>query len=1023
MIKDCPVTLEDTNVAKSIWGKDIAALKGKTTRSKPDPVAKDFVKVPKELMKLHKHVFLTADIFFVNKIPFFLSLSRKIYFTAATHLKSRKVAEIFKAFKEIYVYYLQRNFRITVVHVDGEFAPLQPLIESIPGGPQVNLTSADEHVPDIERRIRVVKERTRAMRHSLPYRRIPVLLMIHMVLNCVKLLNYSPPKGGVSAIISPKTIMSGEQLDYRKHLTLQIGQYCQVHEEENPRNSQISRTKGAIALGPSGNLQGGYKFMALDTGRKITRRSWDVIPTPDNVIARVNTLGGDQPELPIFTDRHGRPIGDVEIPGVDFQPEPDDETVDIPDSALFPDADGAEIPGVDVEQDAPQIVETNDLDTIAPEPPLIENHNEVQADHFPPDGGGAQTDPIVDTMPEPILHQPETDPNVRRSTRSRSQPQSYVPQMQGNKYSYAVTQLEIGVLHPDSHMFVQEDFYQYEPDVVAMIMTQLSLKAGLKEWGQTGHDAAFSEMKQLHFRNTFRPKHWKELTQRQKDMVLESHMFLKEKRDGKIKGRTVAGGNKQRSYIPKEDASSPTVATESVLLTCIIDAEEERDVAVVDIPNAFIQTKVEDENDMAIIKVRGVLVDMLVAIAPKVYKKYVTTDKKGNKQLILQCLNAIYGTMMASLLYYRKFSNDLKSIGFEMNPYDPCVANKTIEGSQMTICFHVDDCKLSHRKKKVNDRMIEWLRQKYESIFEDGSGKMTVSRGKVHEYLGMRIDFSVPRRVQITMFDNVDDIIKAFEKAYPKLKGTKSTAAPSNLFIVNDDCEKLPEDRAVIFHNLTAKTLFTTKRARPDTCTSLSFLTTRVRTPDTDDEKKLIHLMKYLRGTRRLPLILSANGSGILKWWIDASFAVHPNMRGHTGAGLSMGRGFPIVTSGKQKINTRSSTESELVGVDDLMPAVCWTRYFMEAQGYNVDDSHALQDNRSSILLEKNGKASSSKRTKHINIRYFFVTDRIAMNELSVHWCPTEDMIADFATKPLQGALFRKFRDQIMGIAPIEIKK
>ena len=105
------------------------------------------------------------------------------------------------------------------------------------------------------------------------------------------------------------------------------------------------------------------------------------------------------------------------------------------------------------------------------------------------------------------------------------------------------------------------------------------------------------------------------------------------------------------------------------------------------------------------------------------------------------------------------------------------------------------------------------------------------------------------------------------------------------------------------------------------------------------------------------------------------------------------------------------------------MPAICWTQYFMEAQGYGVDDTHALQDNRSSILLEKNGKASSSKRTKHINIRYYFVTDRIAMNELSVHWCPTEDMIADFATKPLQGALFRKFRDQIMGITPIENKK
>ena len=126
-----------------------------------------------------------------------------------------------------------------------------------------------------------------------------------------------------------------------------------------------------------------------------------------------------------------------------------------------------------------------------------------------------------------------------------------------------------------------------------------------------------------------------------------------------------------------------------------------------------------------------------------------------------------------------------------------------------------------------------------------------------------------------------------------------------------------------------------------------------------------------------LPLILSTNGSGILKWWVDGSFAVHPNMRGHTGGGLSMGRGFPIVSSTKQKLNTISSTETEIVGVDDCMPSVLWTRYFMEAQGYGIRENIVYQDNKSAILMEKNSKASSSKRTKHINSRYYFVTDRI----------------------------------------------
>lgn len=133
-----------------------------------------------------------------------------------------------------------------------------------------------------------------------------------------------------------------------------------------------------------------------------------------------------------------------------------------------------------------------------------------------------------------------------------------------------------------------------------------------------------------------------------------------------------------------------------------------------------------------------------------------------------------------------------------------------------------------------------------------------------------------------------------------------------------------------------------------------------------------------------------------------------------------MGRGFPMVSSTKQKLNTRSSTECEVVGADDFMPPICWTRYFVDAQSYKVKDNILFQDNKSSILLEKNGKASSGKRTKHINVRYFFITDRIAKGDLSVVWCPTGDMIADFMTKPTQGALFRKFRDQIMGVIPAQ---
>ena len=117
------------------------------------------------------------------------------------------------------------------------------------------------------------------------------------------------------------------------------------------------------------------------------------------------------------------------------------------------------------------------------------------------------------------------------------------------------------------------------------------------------------------------------------------------------------------------------------------------------------------------------------------------------------CQNAIYGTMTTSLLHYKNLRKTLEGWGFEFNPYDPCVANKMINGKQMTICFHVDDGKVSHVDTEEVDKILELLRGKYETIFEDGSGKMTVVRGKVHEYLGMTLDFSKPGLVWITMLE------------------------------------------------------------------------------------------------------------------------------------------------------------------------------------------------------------------------------------------------------------------------------
>jgi uncharacterized protein YbjQ (UPF0145 family) len=214
-------------------------------------------------------------------------------------------------------------------------------------------------------------------------------------------------------------------------------------------------------------------------------------------------------------------------------------------------------------------------------------------------------------------------------------------------------------------------------------------------------------------RDSFRPKHYRKLKPKQKARMVESFIFLKEKKDGSLKARAVLGVNVQQDYITKDEASSPTAYTEAVILTAIVNAKEEKDVTTVDLPNAFCQTVITNANaeHCIIVRLQGALVDMLVNIAPKVYSPYVTTNKKGEKKILLiKCMNALYGSMVASLMFYKKLMKALKSYGFKYNPYDSCVANKIVKGKTATICHHVDDCKISHVSTSVVDETISLLK-------------------------------------------------------------------------------------------------------------------------------------------------------------------------------------------------------------------------------------------------------------------------------------------------------------------------
>jgi hypothetical protein len=387
------------------------------------------------------------------------------------------------------------------------------------------------------------------------------------------------------------------------------------------------------------------------------------------------------------------------------------------------------------------------------------------------------------------------------------------------------------------------------------------------------------------------------------------------------------------------------------------------------------QTDIDEE---VFIRLSGPLAKLLTQVDPNVYSKMIVHE--GGVEVLYAKLNkALYGTLQAALLFWEEFSSMLiKDCGFVQNPYDECVVNKEIEGHQCTVLWHVDDVKISHVSPAVVTDIINKISERF--------GKdvpLTITRGKVHEYLGMTIDFSQEGKVVFRMDNYVDGIIGEVPDDW---SGKATSPAAEHLNNVNSDAEKLGKTEAEYFHTMTAKLLFLSQRVRPEIGPAVAFLTSRVTNPDVDDWKKLGRVIMYLRHDPHLPLTLQADQVNILEWSVDASYAPHTDMRSHTGGCMTMGKGYIAATSKKQKLTTRSSTEAELVAVDDVMHKILWSRLFLQAQGYSVGPSVIQQDNKSAILLETNGRRSSGARTRHLNIRYFFVMDRIQNGEV---WLPT----------------------------------
>jgi hypothetical protein len=277
-ICNCPINKQHIQMAESIFGPNLGSLKGKTTyHTHPHIVGHD-------ILATHSNIHLTIDIMYINKLSFLITYSCSLRFATFEFLDNRQTPTIRKKLQSVFNLYHHRGFTITKLFADPEFEALHPWF------PCLDTCGANDHIPNIERFIRTVKDRSRSTYWMLPFKYIPRIVLIQLIKNVIFWLNSFPAHNGVSTTMSPRCIMTGgQEIDYNKHVCLEFSEYVQTHEEHD--NAMTNRTFGAIYLGPTGSKCGIHWFMCVASGARITRSRWTALPMPKEVIQRVSEIG------------------------------------------------------------------------------------------------------------------------------------------------------------------------------------------------------------------------------------------------------------------------------------------------------------------------------------------------------------------------------------------------------------------------------------------------------------------------------------------------------------------------------------------------------------------------------------------------------------------------------------------------------------------------------------------------------------------------------------------------------------
>lgn len=982
-IMNCSTTAVDVRNAAKILGPCVDCIQGKMTEPTGKPSVRPTCENPAEL--LFMDLFFVHDGVSTKKAPHLLSVDGRYGHIIVTKLASKHTAALTVAIQDVINIYRSLGHTVKEIRVDHEqtFLACKGVVNGM--GVQLSATAPGQHNSRAERPIRTIRTRFRAVLASLGYK-LPRILYPFLVMSIVQSLNMTPNVHTFP--LTPRELMTGHKIDAATTLRAKFGDFV-IAKTPNMGKDQDDLPTGelGIVVGRDPAGKGNIKIYKLDTNTVVTRAKFSPIaPSPEH-LNKINTVAGK----------------DMPVDNTDIEDESGDNT-DAPsvrDLLEGPTHTTGVVPPVreDLHVPAPE-QETPEQRAAAPPAPLQSPHvpQGVVQHALPVAPGAAQGVGVSGAHNAPLPHVAVEQPPV--AVAPAPLPAVAIPAEPPPPP--APSQRYIHPLSPDRRSTRRRTTWQEASERKENYGLQVSVSRALKLYPDAAVQALGQEALQLIDMRALFPVHQEDLSPNPARSIIPSIMFLKEKHkpDGafdKLKARMAGGGHVMNpAAMAHVEVSSPTVDPTSVFTMAAIAAHQGLGCSVTDIKGAYLNADLPDSMDVVMI-VDRVTTAVLVALRPE-YRKYV----RSNGTMLTRVKKALYGLPQAGLLWYQHLKKTLEKAGYRATSADTCVFTKNTNRSKSIICVHVDDLFHAFSDARLDDELQRVLVDVYKEVNH--------TRGDKLDYLGMCIEFD--RKAKSVSLKNpgyINDILSHYN-----ISGTAATPSTNNLLVNRENVERVDQN---MYASMVMKLMYVAKKTRIDILHAVTHLATRITVCNADDYSKLIRVYKYLNGTRDKGITLSPDSLAVV-CYADASYATHCDAKSHSGAVLALGTrkiAAVYVRSVKQKLVSRSSTEAELIALHDILPQVLWLRRLLADLGYPPSAPTVVyQDNKSTIILGNKGNANKGK-TKHMEVRYFFLKEKIDDKSIVLEYLPTEAMLADFYTKPLAFEIFVRLRDVIMG--------